>query len=88
MTPPNASRLRKALPLILAVASLGALLAFVAAAVGERYARLDVEISPFGWVVMAGATAASFLLAAALMGLAFYSARKGYDARPPFDEGA
>ena len=72
----------------LAFVALGGLAAAVGAGVYLTYRDLGVEISAFGWFVMAVGSVLTLGLSALLMGLSFYSARNGFDDRPPQDPDA
>lgn len=69
----------------LAILILIGIAGVIGLSVWDTYTHLDVQISPFGWAAMAAGTALTLLLAGGLMWLVFYSARKGYDDRPPRD---
>lgn len=71
----------------LAFLALGGLAAAVGVGVFQTYRDLGAEISPFGWFIMAVGSVLTLALSALLMGLSFYSARKGFDDRPPRDLG-
>ena len=66
----------------------GALAAIAGAAVWRALQVLSekgMQITAFGWLVMGAASGVTFGLAFLLMGLMFFSARNGYDERPPAD---
>jgi hypothetical protein len=72
----------------LLIVFLGALLiAAVAGAIGG-VAKLGGAVSPSGWFALALGSFLSLALGALLMGLVFYSARKGYDERVAPDPAA
>ena len=70
----------------LAIIALGGLLAATGLAVFDTYRQLDVRISWFGWFVMGAASVITLLLSALLMGLSYYSAKRGFDDRPPRED--
>jgi hypothetical protein len=80
------SAARRWLAPALAVLALGGLLLGVGYGVHETYQKLGVAISPFGWFIMAVGSVLTLGLAGLLMGLSFYSAKHGYDDRPPREE--
>jgi ABC-type multidrug transport system permease subunit len=69
----------------LAFVALGGLALAVGIGVYQTYRDLGAEISPFGWFIMAAGSFLTLALSALLMGLSFYSARRGFDDRPPRD---
>lgn len=64
-------------------AALGAMAVFAGIALVQRFQAVEADISIHGWIAMAAGGALSLLLAAGLMALTFFSARRGYDDRPP-----
>ncbi|MBU6405624.1 MAG: hypothetical protein KGS44_00615 [Alphaproteobacteria bacterium] len=72
-------------PPILALLALGGLACAVGLGIYHAYQDLEVEISAFGWFIMALGSVVTLALAGLLMGLSFYSARHGFDDRPPRD---
>lgn len=71
----------------LAFLALGGLAVAVGVGVYQTYRDLGAQISPFGWFIMAVGSVLTLGLSALLMGLSFYSARRGFDDRPPRDLG-
>lgn len=69
----------------LAIFVLGGLLCAVAFAVYDTYRSLGAPISWFGWFVMGAASVITLGLSFLLMGLSFFSAKRGFDDRPPRD---
>lgn len=80
-----APRLPSWAPPILALLALGGLACAVGIGIYQTYQDLAVEISAFGWFIMAVGSVVTLALAGLLMGLSFYSARNGFDERPPRD---
>lgn len=52
------------------------------------FAAYAGEMSIHGWVALAAGTLLSLALGGGLMALSFYSARRGYDERAQWEEGA
>lgn len=63
--------------------ALGLLFAALIAAAGwavvHSFSRFGGLLSVHGWIALVGGGVLAFALAGALMGLVFYSARRGYD---------
>ncbi len=72
----------------LAIIVLGGLTCALGLAVFDTYRTLGVQISAFGWIALAAASVVTLALSALLMGLSFFSARRGFDDRPPRDDEA
>lgn len=63
----------------LLVIVLGAMLVGAALVSAQVWAGIDTEIGGHGWVALALGAGLTFLVAVGLMGLVFFSARRGYD---------
>jgi hypothetical protein len=71
----------------LLIGVLGAILALAVWGLIHRFEVTPSDISVHGWIAMIAGGVLSLALAGGLMFLTFYSARRGYDDRPPrFDE--
>ena len=64
---------------VFAIAPLFGLLAFVLWAAYEQWTMVVVDIPLWGWIAISLGTGLSLLVGFALMGLMFYSSRRGYD---------
>jgi hypothetical protein len=72
----------------LLIVFLGAILITAVAGAIGGVAKLGGAVSASGWFALALGTFLSLVLGALLMGLVFYSARKGYDDRVAPDPAA
>jgi cation transporter-like permease len=65
----------------LGVLALALMMVGAAGALAIAWTNAGIEITAFGWAMLAGGAVFSFLLGAGLMALVFISARKGFDER-------
>lgn len=67
---------------VLTLLALLGLLGLTAAVMGWAWAEIgDVEFTTHGWVALGLGAGLTFLVGALLMGLVFFSSRRGYDER-------